>query len=203
MSRNKFRNIHPKRTCDKVYKNYSSYKEFLAKDFNYKCGYCDDNSLLLGGPHNFHIDHFAPKKKFPELKSEYNNLVYSCPYCNQYKSDDWISDKADINIIDNRGYIDPCDLDYHNNFYRNKKGEIIPRTKVGIYMYRKLKLYLKRHSILWKIAKIRLLRKEIRSMLEDCGEDTEINDKLKNIYVQLGMQIDDFMDYLMGELKYD
>ena len=69
---------------------YQLYKEDLRRDFKERCGYCDDPDEFSGGSRGYHIDHFAPKSIFPELKTEYSNLVYSCSYCNIAKSDKWI-----------------------------------------------------------------------------------------------------------------
>jgi len=86
-----FRNAIPKRTCSKKYKSYHSYKSYLREDFSKRCGYCNDLDVLCGGRRGFQIDHFRPQKKFEHLKINYDNLIYSCPYCNRAKSDDWPS----------------------------------------------------------------------------------------------------------------
>jgi hypothetical protein len=35
----------------------------------------------------FEIDHYLPKERFPQLTSDYNNLMWSCERCNGCKSD--------------------------------------------------------------------------------------------------------------------
>jgi hypothetical protein len=56
----------------------------------------------------FEIDHYLPKEKFPELISQYHNLMWSCRRCNRSKSD-YSPDAED----DRNGYvvlrIDECD----------------------------------------------------------------------------------------------
>ena len=69
------RNIVPKRTCSKTYKNYRAYKSYLQVDFNKRCGYCGDLDVLCGGVRGFQIDHFRPQSHFKHLENEYNNLV--------------------------------------------------------------------------------------------------------------------------------
>lgn len=194
---------HPERTCKKNYSNYRSYKKFLRKDFNKKCGYCNDYDFWGGGPHNYHIDHFAPKSKFPQLKSEYNNLIYSCPFCNRSKGKDWLSNNPEINIVNNKGYIDPCDSEYHENFRRNQNGEIIPTTKIGKYMYKKLKLYLARHRIIWKLTKIDLLLREIEDFIEKNNRKDKNYKKLKETHFKLSTEYHKYVDQLIGELKYE
>ena len=55
---NKFRYNSPARTCVKIYTNYRSFKQYLAADFNSRCGYTDCPDFWFGGKNNFHIDHF-------------------------------------------------------------------------------------------------------------------------------------------------
>ncbi|KTC91292.1 HNH endonuclease [Fluoribacter dumoffii] len=69
---------------------YRTYKPRLRIDFNYSCGYCKANEPEIGGAKNsFQIDHYQPKKEFPELINNYENLIYACRACNQYKGDYW------------------------------------------------------------------------------------------------------------------
>lgn len=65
--------------------NYSDYKQELRKDFFYSCGYCSTSEAEFHG--NFEIDHYLPQKKHPELKNDYNNLIWSCFECNRAKGD--------------------------------------------------------------------------------------------------------------------
>ena len=46
---NNFRNEHPKRTFEKTYAKYGSYKPHLAKDFFNRCGYTDCPDFWFGG----------------------------------------------------------------------------------------------------------------------------------------------------------
>lgn len=126
-------------------------KRQLAKDFNCCCGYCGDAHYYTGGVNSFHIDHFAPKSKFPDDCNQYNNLVYSCPYCNISKSDKWVGATISENIVDGVGFVDPCSLEYSEHLGRNEDGSIIYKTSIGKYMYNELKLYLERHKILYQL----------------------------------------------------
>lgn len=125
-----FRNSSPKRTCIVKYNDYTRYKTFLRNDFNKKCGYSDCSDFWFVGVRTFHIDHFKPKSKFPQLKSEYGNLVYCCSYINIQKSNDI------------GHYIDPCNTDYNQHFERDNIGTILPKkgSIEANYMYKKLKL---------------------------------------------------------------
>lgn len=50
-----------------------------------KCCYCE---CLVGKGHKeMHVDHFKPKKIYPDLVVKWDNLLPSCPHCNKNKSD--------------------------------------------------------------------------------------------------------------------
>lgn len=168
MMTQKFRIKAPTRTCQEKYKVYGRYKPYLAKDFNNRCGYTDCPDFWFGGVGNFHIDHFIPWKKHPakpSLKTDYNNLVYCCSYVNILKSDD------------ETAYLDPCNVDYNNHFSRSSYGEIQPNkgSAEAVYMYGKLKLYLKRYQIIWMLEKIFEKMEQIKNAI-----DSTHNEQYKN-----------------------
>lgn len=74
--------------------NYRAYKENLRFDFYYSCCYCTIMEIEAAGV-GFTIDHYYPKKHSPELEKDYNNLMWSCERCNNYKSD-FYPDEDDI-----------------------------------------------------------------------------------------------------------
>lgn len=163
--------------------NYRNAKAQLINDFNNRCGYCDDSAEIACC--SFHIDHFAPQKKFPALINEYNNFVYSCPYCNNSKSDKWVSTKAEISFIDDKGFIDPCNPNYNTNFERLENGKIIPLTDLAQYMYFELKLYLKRHEILYLIEEIDTRCELIKEKIKKYKSEGKNTDKLEKIELEL------------------
>lgn len=71
-----------------------SAKKHLAKDFSHRCAYCDERDALTGAYSSYHVEHFVPKEKFPDLKFLYENLLYSCSFCNCSKNDDWAGSDA-------------------------------------------------------------------------------------------------------------
>ena len=48
-------------------------KKHLAEDFGHRCAYCDDLDTYGGGYRAYHVEHFAPKEKFPALQFDYDN----------------------------------------------------------------------------------------------------------------------------------
>lgn len=193
-----FRIKVPTRTCTEKHSGtdgYRRYKKPLRKDFNNRCGYCDIEDKWLGGKRIYHVDHFAPKK-FSYLINDYSNLVYACPYCNIAKSDDWVSDNPKENICNDIGYVDPCSEEYDKLFYRDNEGNIIySDIGVGKYMYTKLKLYAKRHSVIWNLQRLERLKKELQEQAPNFAK----NEELKNKYIYISLKFDKYFEYL-GDL---
>jgi uncharacterized protein (TIGR02646 family) len=175
--------IKPTRTCTKSYSGYSSFKEHLEKDFNKSCGYCDDPNLHYGQKLDYHIDHFKPKSKFPKLETNYDNLVYSCPYCNRAKSDKW--------KVKN-GFIDPCSQEYDKNLQRNDKGQIQSITVRGKYIVQHLQLHLRRHEIIWTLSRLK------EQMQQLCAISTNDTNALRilNEIQEIQGKIDSYMGIL-------
>lgn len=129
-------------------------KKHLREDFNHRCAYCDDLDRINNGYRSYHVEHFAPKDKFPSLKYEYSNLLYACPYCNGAKSDKWPSDDATINVVGVEGFLDPCKDEYYEHLHRNEDGSIGYDSELGKYIYKELNLGLKRHKVLYRMNEI-------------------------------------------------
>ena len=184
----KFRENPPVRKYKGTYQNYRSYKPHLASDFLNRCGYTDCSDFWFGGINNFHIDHFIPWKTYPHkpnLKTDYQNLVYCCSYVNILKS----NDEGD--------YIDPCTEDFNQHFSRDKSGNIVPdpNSVQAKYMYKRLKLFMKRYQIIWTLDnilnKMRLLKEKIENT-----QDSELKKNLLAINGELGMIMTEYLDYL-------
>ena len=181
----KFRLDRPIRTCTKVYKNYRSYKEYLAKDFKNRCGYTDCPDFWFGGKNNFHIDHFKPFSKNPNLETDYENLVYTCSYVNILKSDD----EGD--------YIDPCNVDFNDHFERGSDGVIIPKnTSIeACYMYSKLQLGLRRYSLIWKLEELLSLMIQLKTEINN-PKNIAIKNDLRIIHSELAEEFTEYLVYL-------
>lgn len=148
-------------------KTNSANKKYLAEDFSHRCAYCDDRDALAGGYSSYHVEHFAPKEKFPDLKYTYENLLYSCPFCNCSKNDDWVGSTADENIKGDSGYVSPCDADYQKHLDRDSKtGAIVVQTALGQYMYNHLNLGLMRHSLIYMVESLQEKRNELKEHIE-------------------------------------
>lgn len=165
MAENQFRETAPKRTYVGVeLSDYRGYKKYIIEDFNSRCGYTDCYDFWFGGPQNFQIDHLKPQSKYPGLKIKYKNLVYSCSYVNRAKSDD------------DGNYLDPVDVDYNLHFYRDDVGNIFPKedSEAAKYMYKKLKLYLSRHSIIWMLNQLEQRMFKLQELIEATNDQSAI-----------------------------
>lgn len=181
-----FRKGVPVRTFTSVYTSYRSYKDALATDFQRRCGYTDCRDFWFGGKSAFHIDHFKPKSKHPHLECTYSNLVYACSHVNQAKSND---DSAD--------YLDPCNEDYNQHFGRDLSGNIVPlpNSPQAAYMYKKLKLYLRRYGVIWALDMIDEKIRELHSLL-DKNPDAVSRLALLEELALLTREYNSYKDYL-------
>ena len=183
----------PERTCTKTYKSYRSFKKDLRKDFNRRCGYCDDHDD--GFWRGFQIDHFIPQTQLQNIQdNDYGNLVYSCFFCNNSKGQDWPSNDELVAVTPARhGYIDPCSNQYDAQYHRDKDGKIIADSEVGEYMHCKLKLWLERHRIKWWLNKLEeqidILKKNKKNLNANLGK--RLNRLLEKHYA--------YQEYLKNE----
>lgn len=129
-----------KRTCTKSYARYGSFKPYIRADFNYKCVYCHRHESAFNSYREFEIDHIKPKgiARFSHLENEYSNLVYSCPHCNNIKTDSWPSDDP---IKDGMGWLDPCAYDFDEHYqivYDGNKLNISSSSLLGEWLIHNL-----------------------------------------------------------------
>lgn len=176
MSQIIFRKLTPQRSCRKMFSSYQQYKKYLAADFNDRCGYTDSHHMWFGGVTTFHIDHFKPHKKFPELKTDYANLIYACSYVNILKSDD-----------DPENYLDPCTTDYNLHFYRDTSGTIYANTQSpqAVYMHKKLKLGLARYQVIWLLEKCEELMTQLQLLAQGLPAGSKEDRDLKDLHFEL------------------
>lgn len=178
-----FRNTCPQRSTGvPIEKDYRRYRGQLATDFNHRCGYCND----LDNPRKeyFEIDHFVPKDIMKTMTdNDYNNLVYACHSCNNAKRAKWPSGDEKISLVGNTGWIDPCTADYEAQFERSSTGAIIPKTKLGEWMYDNLNLGKTQHEYLWNIEQLDEICKEFETKMIDHANNLDFKDTfLKCLY---------------------
>jgi hypothetical protein len=149
-------------------RNWSEHKPDLRDDFHQHCGYCGS---FDGFSHTyFEVDHFVPKSLFEIAGNisycQYNNLVYSCKFCNNIKSSKWPSNDETIPNINDEGFIDPENAEYDKQIYRTSKGSIRWQTNLGKWMVEKGFKFDERDyeiKLLWELNQ---LRKAFLSLVE-------------------------------------
>jgi len=118
--------------------DWRQHKADLEKDFHGMCGYCGKHfkATLCDSQ----IEHFIPKKKYPEYENRYSNLILACKVCNNKKRSDWPSNDPLKHITDdgNKGYVDPTTNEFDDHLERKSDGNIDGKTAVGKYMVRRL-----------------------------------------------------------------
>lgn len=173
---------------------YPLYRDDLRIDFFATCGYCGDSDERVDQS-TFHIDHFAPQKRFEALKLIYANLVYACRFCNVSKSDHWVGDDPDVPHNGTEGFVDPCSGQYEDHLGRDAGGRIVAKSPLGAYIIGKLNLHLIRHELLWRARRARALRDEVDTLLNDYearGLDLPEYTPLLQRFRQLTKSIEDY-----------
>jgi len=206
----KFRDSQPVRTYTGPKKNdYTKYHNLLAEDFNHRCGYTDCLDTWWGD--GFNIDHFAPKKpkildaeklkKFDDLKNDYKNLVYSCPQVNRAKGADWASDDPSKAIVDGKGYLDPC-VDFNEFFERSNSGGIMPKANpTAEYMWKKLKLYLIRYELYWRLEQLAQRKHRLHDFRRMLQLPEAIRLEVLTAIADLDEEFDKYWNYLRVDYR--
>lgn len=194
----KFRGKTPIHSCrGNAFKTMRVNKKHLRDDFNHRCAYCDDADYFFG-MESFHVDHFAPKSLYPDLGITYENLMYSCPYCNRSKGDKWVGSNPHESIVDNEGFENPTTPAFDSHFERGVHGEIIPLDSIGEYMWKNLNLMLLRHSCLYRLSAIRERIEKLKKLIED-STDKEWNEEAQAFCKELSWQFYEYYTTLMDE----
>lgn len=176
-------------------------KKRLIDDFEHRCAYCDDLDRYSGGSKMYHVEHFAPKEKFPELEFVYDNLLYACPYCNISKSNKWPSNSSSVNVAQNKGFIDPCTDEYGVHLGRYESGEIYFMTPLGKYMFYELKLYLQRHQLIYNLGRVHTKLKEVKKEIDRREVVHKSTEELKALYKELCVVFYEYYNAFSEEME--
>ncbi len=156
------------RTCTKKFHTPQKYKKYLQKDFHGRCGYCNMSEELVTV--SFHVEHFVPEKIFKGkkdyLRTDYNNLMWSCPKCNLSKGDKYQGDLSGSSEIVNELFYNPAKIDYNQIFYRNELGGIDSDDPKGREMINTLKLYRPVHNLAWLLEQLEKLCDRLETLQE-------------------------------------
>lgn len=173
-----------------IYATYSQYRDLLRIDFKRRCAYCNDNHNYR--IRSFAIDHFVPctpKNFTPTIpKNKYDNLIYSCSYCNRSKWDKWPTNDENMENDGSVGFLKPTNDNYKNLFFRNANGRIIPiaGNPLALHLKDELMLWHPIHSLMWKIEKLMDLEERVDLKLKEIN-----NQDLSNIHNKITKEITD------------
>ena len=165
-------------------------QDILSVDFKKRCAYCNDNHNYR--IRSFAIDHFVPctpKNFTPTIpKNKYDNLIYSCSYCNRAKWDKWPTNDENIENDGSVGFLKPTNDDYKNLFFRNPNGRIIPvaGNTLAIHLKDELMLWHPIHSLMWRIEKLMDLEVKVDLKLKEIN-----NQELSIIHNKITKEITD------------
>lgn len=176
------------RDCDKNYKDYHNYKEYLKKDFKNRCAYCNMHDKWIM-PLPYQIDHFIPRVECKkagrnDLDHDYRNLMYSCPVCNRLKSDIF-EGEIPKDEIRNPYFYNPVDTDYNHIFFRDEKGRIQSEDRLGKEMIKRLQLYRPTKQMAWFLDELEQVYQEVENRIES-ESDVEKKAKLKLAHNKIG-----------------
>lgn len=141
----------------------------LRDEFNRQCIYCRQPEFF--NYENFGVEHYKPKKVFPELEWEYDNLFYARNCCNSRKGESW---PTKAQIANNAFIPNPCEhimiehLKFHGATVELRSeagkytGELLDLNDDGFVRFREIIIYL-----IKKIINDLRLKKDIISRLEN------------------------------------
>jgi hypothetical protein len=78
------------------YSDYRSFRPWLRDEFAFRCVYCLIREQWGRISGEFDLDHFAPQVSRPDLKLEYDNLLYVCGTCNVRKGSRELPDPSQV-----------------------------------------------------------------------------------------------------------
>jgi hypothetical protein len=116
---------------------YQEYRAAVREDFRQQCAYCLMHELLADGEENFELDHFRPKKRFPHLIVQFENIYYACHPCNHFKSSKWPPEALEQQGI---GFADLCSDEFATHFVSKSDGRWEGVTVRGRYSIDQLRL---------------------------------------------------------------
>lgn len=184
--------------------NWSDHKPDLREDFYKHCGYCGSYDHFS---HTwFEVDHFVPKSLFTISGKiglcQYDNLVYSCKFCNNIKLSKWPSNDETIPNINDMGFVDPCSNDFDNQIYRTASGSIRWLTPLGKWIVEVGFKFDERDyavKLLWELNQLKkcmeFLVEEAEKHATNSKEYKDLIDKAKDLALDLCLYRNELDEY--------
>lgn len=105
-------------------------REQVREYANFACEFCGVTEADTGG--QLTIDHYQPKSKGGE--DDFDNLLYCCARCNQYKMDYWPVRPDDVPLWN------PRQTKFSEHFLELDDGTVHPLTAIGAFTLQRLRL---------------------------------------------------------------
>lgn len=141
--------------------NYRQWKPILRVEGRYQCVYCSIGEGAFGGFRNFHVEHYRPKKYFPDLEDVIANLFYACGICNSFKGSDWPGEPREDNEV--AAYPDPSKVNLATIFSVDGSGLVQSNCISGRYVIERL--FLNRPQL--------LIQRRIDAVIDELGQMRE------------------------------
>lgn len=195
-----------RRSIVRKVKNWREYKEDLKVDFNNYCAYCGSYD---GYKHTYYeVDHFVPKSFFGPLGNiglnQYDNLVYSCKFCNNKKLNKWPSQSEKVYHNGREGFVDPCSKEYDEHLYRTEEGAIMWKTELGKWMHTSGFKFDERERgirLVYQLNKLRLITDELLEQGDKLDKDSAEYNLMVEKVNQCNMEYVKFHKELMDYYK--
>ena len=157
-------------------------KEVLFNCGHQKCSYCE--AIPIGS--RLRVDHFFPKKLYPELTLDWDNLLPSCENCNTRKS----SHNTKIEPIINPSKIDPIPYYEFDNIWmipaEYSPDPVLTKRTIEVCDLNRRELLNSRANLLLDLSEY---QKDINNVLIDL--ETPMSDlKIKNRIIRLEESFD-------------
>jgi len=155
--------------------NHKEIKQVLFSCSHNKCSYCE----TIPYESYLEVDHWAPKKLYPELSLEWDNLLPSCRKCNNYKRD-YDSIKEPI--------INPCKIDPEPYFvYEHLAIKPAPNAPDPSLALKTIQVCnLNRRSLAEARAKLLIdlndFEQNLNNSIDDLNEFTTLRKKMNRIF---------------------
>lgn len=108
----------------------SNLREQIREYAHFSCEFCGVTEVDTGG--QLTIDHYQPQSKGGS--DDFENLLYCCVRCNQYKMDYWPERPTDVLLWN------PRQEPFSDHFLQLDDGMLYPLTPVGTFTLQRLRL---------------------------------------------------------------
>jgi uncharacterized protein (TIGR02646 family) len=189
-----------------IFKRYndSHCKEALLQEAKNQCVYCTIGEAHFGGYRNFHVEHYRPQSRFPELENDYSNLFICCSICGCYKGSDWPAEPEAK--YETTHYPCPAEVDYCELLNIDETRQVQSNFVTGLYLIERLHLN-RPQLIYWRKGQI--LMPELSNLVTEAlaalarGDAQNKGDLLKLIgeCYEMLVKLTSVVPYEMGDLR--